>query len=249
MIKADAQTCSPVGTQHAALGIVLPVLDEGTTILRTAQRVYDALVTSGLDFRLIFVADGSTDETPTLLGAFAKENARAQVLWEPGARGYGAAVRRGLAHLDTNVLGWTDGDDQVPPDAIVDLYRSMMETGAPFGSGIRSDREDGALRAVASWGYNALLRSALGLHHPDINAKPKLMTRELYERVRLMSDDWFIDTELIVHVKDLDAAMVRVPLVFHQRAGGKSKVETATIKEYVGNVRRLRRARRDAGGP
>jgi hypothetical protein len=77
----------------------------------------------------------------------------------------------------------------------------------------------------------------------DINGKPKGLTREAYERLRLTSDDWFIDAEIVLGAREQGMRVEELPVVFRQNAARASFVHADAIGEFVRNMlrRRLRR--------
>lgn len=224
-----------------ALGVVVPFLNEERTAGPIARRLRDELHGAGIDFQLALVADGSTDGTRTALEDVARDDARVQVLCGDRAEGYGAAILHGFSVLSADIVGWTDGDGQVPPQTVAGLYQAMAKEGATFGMGLREGRKDGWVRAMASRGYNWTMRRALGFAFQDINAKPKFIHRDLLHAIAPTSRDWFIDTEVVVGAHVRGARVVRTPVPFLAREHGISKVKLSVVREYVRNLRAYRR--------
>jgi hypothetical protein len=66
----------------------------------------------------------------------------------------------------------------------------------------------------------------------DVNAKPKIMTREAYKRMTLRSSNWFIDAELILNCVNLNLRIYEIPVEF-QSLGRKSFVKPGAILEFL----------------
>jgi dolichol-phosphate mannosyltransferase len=226
------------------LGIVIPFYNEERTAEAVASSLLSTLEASGLDFELALVGDGSTDGTAAALDKVAQGDPRVQAVSGPRAEGYGAAILHGFSLLSADIIGWMDGDGQVPPGTVVEIYAAMKREGALVGMGLRQRRQDGWMRVVASRGYNWLMARSLGHRFPDINAKPKLIRRTLIQEIRPSAKDWFIDTEIVVGALARGAKIVRVPVPFLLREHGSSKVRLSILREYVGNLRRARRTLR-----
>lgn len=223
------------------LGLVIPFYNEERAARAVATDALNALRGSGLDFELVLVADGSTDGTEAELKAVAQLDPRVRAVTGPRAQGYGAAVLHGFSLLTADVVGWTDGDGQVPGQAVVDLYAAMRHEGAAIGIGRRHGRRDGWLRIGLSRCYNGVTHLMIGHRLADINSKPKLLRRDLLAAIAPRSRDWFIDTEIVIGAQRRGAAMVRIPVPFLARQQGASKVRASVVSQYLSNLAAFRR--------
>jgi hypothetical protein len=84
----------------------------------------------------------------------------------------------------------------------------------------------------------------------DVNAKPKILTRAAYESLDLVSDDWFLDAEIMIQARRHRFRIAEIPTEFLGLASRRSFVNFAAILEFLGNLVRFRirefRARRGA---
>ena len=98
-----------------------------------------------------------------------------------------------------------------------------------------------------------------GLRARDMNSKPKILSREAYERMRLGADDWFIDAEIMIEARRLGLRIGEVPTGFLGLSGRRSFVSAGAVLEFLRNfaLYRLRELRergprgapgRDTGG-
>ncbi len=232
---------SPSNGTVPDLGIVVPFYNEERTAGPVAEKLLAALRASGLEFEMALVADGSTDGTKAAIDAVARRDPRVRTTGAPNAEGYGAAILHGMSLLTADVVGWMDGDGQVPPEAVLQIYQAMHDQKASLGMGERVGRKDGRLRAAASRGYNWYMRRSIGLSIHDINAKPKLLERGLLLSIAPRSSDWFIDTELVAGAVLAGAKVVRWPVPFLAREHGSSKVKLSIVAQYARNLRAFRR--------
>lgn len=86
-------------------------------------------------WRAILVDDGSVDATGDVFAEAAASDPRFTVLTHERARGLGAARNAGLARVDTEFLGFLDGDDEFTPTALERLISTITETGSDFVAG------------------------------------------------------------------------------------------------------------------
>ena len=69
-----------------------------------------------------------------------------------------------------------------------------------------------------------------------MNSKPKLMTREVYEKISLESTGWFIDAEIMILARRLGVKIGETETVFHSMDTRPSFVKPLSILEFLGNL-------------
>ncbi|GAB3601091.1 glycosyltransferase family 2 protein [Microbacterium tumbae] len=106
-------------------------------------------------WRAILIDDGSADDTGEIFAAAAADDPRFTAIRHPASVGLGAARNVGLALVDTEYLGFLDGDDELTPTALARLTGTLAETGSDFVAGayVRSRLAGGAYVAgrVQPW--------------------------------------------------------------------------------------------------
>ena len=106
MVAPPARIRLPVA--NPAVSVLLPVRDGAPTLPGALASV---LREADPDFELVCVDDGSTDETPAILQAWARRDARLRVLSQPPL-GIVAALNRGLAAARAPLVARMDADDE-----------------------------------------------------------------------------------------------------------------------------------------
>jgi glycosyltransferase involved in cell wall biosynthesis len=219
---------------------VLPALNEEDAIERVVTRALEVLAALTAEFEIIVVDDGSTDRTGALLDALAAGDPRVRVIHFRRRSGYGAALRAGFAASRLPLLVFTDSDGQFD---LADLERLLpLLVDADLVVGFRAERVDAPSRKLLSRGYNLLVRVLLHVRLRDINCAFKLFHRRVLDAVRLVSDGYAINAELVARA---DAAGLRVRElgVRHlARLAGRSKVGAASAPAAVRELWALRRA-------
>jgi len=74
----------------------------------------------------------------------------------------------------------------------------------------------------------------------DVNSKPKILTRECYESLELLSDDWFIDAEIMINIGKLGIPFFELPIEFEKLKDRKSFVKPGAIIEFIINLIKYR---------
>ncbi len=126
------------------ISIILPVYNAGRFLDATLQM---ALAQTCADWELIAVDDGSTDETPILLQAFARQDRRIRVVTQANG-GCASARNTGVNHIAANAeyVIFLDHDDLWEPDALETLLRVAprpSRSGCCYGTGSRTSRYRG----------------------------------------------------------------------------------------------------------
>jgi GT2 family glycosyltransferase len=95
--------------------------------------------------------------------------------------------------------------------------------------GFRMDRQDPVHRRFVSNCYNALASSAFGMSVRDLNCSFKLFRREVIESIELESENFFIDTELVVRVHRAGWRYTQKGVRHYPRTAGRSTVRPADV--------------------
>ncbi len=158
------------------ISVTAPVLNEAETIETFYERVATAL--ADYDFEVIFVDDGSTDETPALLNAIASRDGRVKVVRLARNFGYQAAVIAGLDHVRGDVVVTIDADLQDPPELIEEMLDNWRQ-GSDVVYAVRRDRHgEGRVKlATARW-FSAIFKRLAELDVPTNAGDYRLLDRQ-----------------------------------------------------------------------
>ena len=190
------------------------------------------------EWELILVANfwqGSKDRTPEICQLLAERLPYVRVLAEPKQGAMGWDMRRGLGACRGKYIGVIDGDGQFPVEAIFSCFAKIKSDNFDVVKTYRVERHDSPYRRLISmvynWLFHLVFRGSARLR--DVNSKPKIMTREAYEKMALRSDDWFIDAELILNCINLNLRIYEIPVEFHTLGARKSFVKPGAILEFL----------------
>lgn len=123
------------------LSVVLPVYNEEKNIERAYEAIRDVLKGAGIDFELVFVNDGSKDNSFEKVRELAGRVKDGKILGVSFSRNFGkeAAIFSGLSHATGDVCAVMDCDLQHPPETLVEMYR-MWEKGYEIIEGVKRSR-------------------------------------------------------------------------------------------------------------
>ena len=198
-----------------------------------------------MDFELILVANydsgGKPDKTPAIVKQLAARDPRCRFIAVPKEGMMGWDLRAGLAAARGRRIAFLDGDGQTPASEVVQLIEYASRNPADICMIYRALRHDSLWRRFLSTIFNLVTRLLFpGTGIRDINAKPKLITRQAYEKIHLRSDDWFADVELILKARRLGMSIREIPGSFLKNSWRKSFIGPAAIMEFLKNLLKFR---------
>jgi glycosyltransferase involved in cell wall biosynthesis len=222
-----------------AISLVLPAYNEAGNIERAVRAAAAAGARAG-SYEVVVVDDGSRDATAEILARLEGELGPClRVIRHETNRGYGAALRRGFAAASGDLVFYTDSDNQFDLSELEGTLPLMREWDAVLG--YRIARKDARRRLMTSWVFNRLSCRVFGLSVRDLNCSFKLFRREVLQALPLASDDFFIDTELVVRLHRGGFRYVERGVTHLPRLAGRSTVRLSDIPRTLSAVVRMRR--------
>jgi dolichol-phosphate mannosyltransferase len=145
--------------------VVIPVYNEQSNIRELAERLVPVLERTNKPFEIVFVDDGSRDQTAEMVRALSAADRRIKLV--RFARNYGqeAAVQAGILRASGNWVVQMDGDLQNPPEELTKLLDKRDE-GYEIVYGIRTKRRDPIHRVAASRLMMWIMSRLLGIELP-----------------------------------------------------------------------------------
>jgi glycosyltransferase involved in cell wall biosynthesis len=229
------------------LSCFFPAFNEEENVAAVLDEALSTLPRFADDFEVIVVDDGSSDRTAEVVAAYAQGRERVRLVSHEQNRGYGEALRSGLAAARGDAVFFTDADRQF---RLADIERLLAHyDGSPFVVGYRQKRNDPWHRLVVARVYHAVLKAVFGLRLRDVDCAFKLFGRDVLDRIRpeLQSRSAFISPELLIRAQMTGVTIAEVGVPHYPRAAGRPKGATPkviarTIKEIFVMRRRLGRA-------
>jgi dolichol-phosphate mannosyltransferase len=164
------------------LSVVVPVRDEADSVEPLVAEIRAAL-DGRVRYEVVYVDDGSVDDTPARLRACVQSTPHLRVLRHRAASGQSAAIRTGARAARGRLLATLDGDGQNDPADILRLLDVLMATG-PAGPvlviGERRRRRASWWRRLSSRAANAVRRLTLRDGVRDTGCGLKLLERQAF---------------------------------------------------------------------
>lgn len=223
--------------------IVIPTYNEAKNIERLLQEIR-----SVFDGLIIIVDDQSPDGTATLVRSMADE--RVHLIERSSKLGIGSAYIEGFAlalSLGAEMIGQMDADFSHKPTDIPRLLALMDQADLVLGSRYVQGGTIigwGPWRHVCSRGATFVARKALRLTQHDITTGFRFWKADLLAKVLnlpLHSSGYAFQEEMLFHAARLEANIVEVPVAFHDRKAGRSKLGIKDIVEFFLVMKQLRK--------
>ena len=208
------------------LSIVVPVHNEAGNVRPLIEEI-DAALKDAHEFEIVYVDDGSTDDTLAKLTGLRAEFPRLRVLRHKRCCGQSTALRTGILAARGSVIATLDGDGQNNPADILALLAAWRELAADGAgalvAGHRRARKDTGWRRFSSRVANAVRGSLLRDNTPDTGCGLKVFPRQLFLALPYFDH---MHRFLPALAQRAGARVVSVPVDHRPRTRGQSKYGT-----------------------
>ncbi|RFU87362.1 glycosyltransferase [Streptomyces triticagri] len=221
------------GDGPPVLDVVIPVYNEEKDLAACVRRLHSHLAENfpyGRDdrdtrsgthgrcgFRITVADNASTDRTPRIAAALARE-LTGVTSYRLDRKGRGRALRTVWSQSDAPVLAYMDVDLSTDLNALLPLVAPLISGHSDLAIGSRLARTSrvvrGPRREFISRAYNLILRGSLQARFSDAQCGFKAIRRDVAQRLLPMVEDtgWFFDTELLVLAERAGLRIHEVPV-------------------------------------
>jgi len=168
--------------KEVMISLVIPVYNEEANLLRLIERLRPVMQQMGKSYEIIFVDDGSRDNTLSILKSFL---VYPEVRVVELTRNYGqhAAIFSGFSVIRGDIVITLDADLQNPPEEIPNLVRVMEEGNYDVVGTIRSERKDSFFRILPSRMINMIARKITKVNMSDWGCMLRAYRRNIVDRM------------------------------------------------------------------
>ena len=207
-------------TRRPDISIVIPVFNEAENLEELRGELAEALEKTGRAFEVIFIDDGSTDASWTVLKNFQQKDGRVKLIRLRKNFGQTAALAAGFDHAQGEIIVSLDADLQNDPNDIPLLIRKIDE-GYDIVSGWRRSRKDKFFsRRVPSTIANKLISWLTQVRLHDYGCTLKAFRSEVIKNVKLYGE---LHRFIPAIASQLGVRISEVEVNHRPRKHGKSK--------------------------
>ena len=220
MPSLDRSTDTSAKRSPLDVSVLVPVLNEETTVATLTERVLANLDAMGARSEILFIDDGSTDGTSKEVRRQHERDPRVRLIRLRRNFGKAAALSAGVDHACGRILVTMDGDLQDDPDEIPRLVQALEDGPLDLVSGWKRTRRDPLRRRMASKVFNWVTRTLSNVELHDFNSGFKAYRREVLEEVAVYGE---LHRYIPVLASRRGFVVGEIPVAHHPRRVGRSR--------------------------
>lgn len=233
-----------------SISIIIPVYNEEESIKECLRQTTE--IFQNIDFELIVVNDGSTDNSHQIISRLIADNPKTnpplfKKKWNGKTptflekwgvkyisysqnKGYSYAIKQGFKEATKEYVSFIDADLQYHPKELLKMYNYTRKNNLRFVLGIPKTRTKyyNPIRKILSFLYNSYVSFLFGIKLKDANSL-KLMSRKYLEKINFQFDYGMIEIETLLGFKMQGIPINTYPINVRERIGGKSKCSLKII--------------------
>lgn len=204
------------------ISVVVPLYNEEESLPELYRWIEKVMKANGFSFEVIFVNDGSTDNSWQVIEDLSKQSENVKGIKFRRNYGKSPALYCGFKEAQGDVVITMDADLQDSPDEIPGLYKMITEDGYDLVSGYKQKRYDPLSKTLPTKLFNATARKISGIHNlHDFNCGLKAYRRDVIKNIEVYGE---MHRYIPYLAKNAGFAKIGEKVVHHQaRKYGKSK--------------------------
>ena len=225
------------------LSVVIPIFNEEKNIDGLFKKMLECKQEANFPIQFILVDGYSTDNSVQLINDNCALNKSLDIdfIQMDSKGGYGKDIVSGLAHAIYETMAWTHADLQTDLCDLIAGYNIFKNSDQKVVlKGKRKGR--GILDRMFTFGMQIYSFIKLKLYLDDINAQPKLFTRDFYNNHLLVDPpkDFSLDLYFLIQAKFNDYKIKTFNVFFYKRMLGEAKGGGGSWKNRIQLIKRTR---------
>lgn len=210
---------TPSEAPRPNISIVIPVFCEQENLDQLQDRLQRVLDGAGYDWEIIYVDDGSKDQSWEILESFHERDQRVRLVRFNRNYGQHMAVFAGMERTKGEIIVTLDADLQNPPEDIPKLIEKIGE-GYDVVGGWRQHRKDSWLRTLPSAIVNRVTSRVTGVDLKDYGCMLRAYRRHVVEAMNACEE---ASSFIPALANTFANSVIEIPVGHAQRGGGQSK--------------------------
>lgn len=216
-----------------SFSFIVPAYNPGIYVLDHIISLISVLKSTGYQFEVILVDDGSTDNSITRLSQIKDEPLK--VISHSSNQGKGAAIRTGFKHASFSWVGFIDADGDIPASCVLGLIDVAINKNPDIILGSKTQQgshiQSSFYRKVLSKGFQLTIKVLFKFPLKDTQTGLKLFKKEVINAIEkhLKENGFAIDLEILLLATKLGfTSVVEVPVNIVKR-----KTSTVSISQVI----------------
>ncbi len=170
------------------LSLIIPIFNEEKLIDELVKRTISALESFVTDYEVIFVDDGSTDQSLNRILYWQQQNRKIKILSLSKNFGHQAAYTAGLEHAKGELVAMMDGDLQDPPELLSEMYKKIMDEDFDIVSGKKTGRKGKKGRILYAILFHLFFKNIGEIKNMENSGNYSMMKREAVDALLMMKE-------------------------------------------------------------
>src|SRR6056300_1550020 len=166
------------------LSIVIPLFNEDESLPELTDWISRVMDREGYSYEIIFVNDGSTDNSWQVIQELSTQNANVKAISFRKNQGKSAGLNQGFKAASGQVVITMDADLQDSPEEIPELRKIFLEEGYDLVSGWKQKRYDPLTKTIPTKLFNAATRRISKIKLNDFNCGLKAYRLEVVHNIK-----------------------------------------------------------------
>jgi glycosyltransferase involved in cell wall biosynthesis len=211
-----------------AVSVVMPAFNEAQMVGAQIERIREVMNRTNCPYELIVVNDGSTDDT-----ANAVRQHHVHLIEKKYNRGYGAALKTGIAAAKYDWILIIDADGTYPAESIPNLLQALPDYDMVVAARTGKHVHIPLVRRPMKWVLGRLANYLARQPIPDLNSGLRVFRKSLAEKFEHLLPSGFSFTSTITMSMLLnDYRVLYLPIDYHKRVGF-SKVRALHVYDFL----------------
>jgi len=200
------------------LTIIVPVYNEEENLPRLGRELTEFMSLSKIRSRILFVNDGSTDNSASLIESICFKNESFNFIHLKENKGLSTALKAGIDQINTRFIGYIDADLQTSPLEFDKLF--VFADQFDMVTGVRINRKDSPVKRFSSTIANKIRRAVTKDGISDTGCPLKIIRTETAKLIPFFNG---MHRFLAALVQMTGGTVKEVPVNHYPRTAGKSK--------------------------
>lgn len=203
------------------LSVFFPCVNEEGNLENTVKNAVEVLNRLKLNYEIIIINDGSTDNTQKLAEKLQKEYKNIRIITHHKNLGYGESLKSGFYNAKYDTIVYTDGDGQFDFNEVTKFLDKIEDNDLVIG--FRIKRQDPIHRILFAKGWGLSLFTFFGLRLKDVDCGFKMVKRRVLEKIPKLESQRgaMINAELAIKTKKYGFRLAQVGVNHYPRKMGK----------------------------
>lgn len=170
------------------ISVVIPLFNEEESLKELADWIEKVMDNNGFSYEIIFVDDGSTDNSWKIIKELSEKNENIRGISFRRNYGKAAGLNEGFKQTRGNVVITMDADLQDSPEEIPELYRMIIDEDYDLVSGWKKKRFDPFIKRATTKLYNRATRRMTKIRLHDFNCGLKAYNSDVVKNIELYGE-------------------------------------------------------------